>query len=88
LRALPRFFPGNLKIDGGFGESAEEILLGEHRAQNSKDDPKQQRALIGTRQTVTGHQCLPERLRADSSLYRYAGPGRKLLRCRTACQFR
>src|SRR5882672_11386597 len=87
LRALQRFFSGDLKIDGGFGESAEEILLGEHRAQNSKDDPKQQRALVGTRQTVTGHQCLPERSRADSSLYRYAWPGCKFRRCRVVCAF-
>src|SRR6266403_3985662 len=87
LCALQRFFAGNLKIDGGFGECAEEILLSEHRAQNSKDHPKQQRALVGTRQTVTGHQCLPERLRADSSLYRYAGQGRKFLRFRVLASF-
>src|SRR6266403_5638840 len=87
LRALQRFFAGNLKIDGGFGECAEEILLSEHRAQNSKDHPKQQRPLVGTRQTVTGHQCLPERLRADSSLYRYAGQGRKFLRFRVLASF-
>src|SRR5207245_4908944 len=87
LRALPRFFPGNLKIERGFEESTEEILLGEHRAQNSKDDPKQQRALVGTRQTVTGHQCLPERSRADSSLYRYAWPGCKFRRWRVVRQF-
>jgi len=38
----------HLKIDRGFGERAEEILVGEHRAKNSKDCPKQQRALVGT----------------------------------------
>src|SRR6266850_2119175 len=74
LRALKRFFPGDLKIDGSFGECAEEIPVGKHGAEDSKNDPKQQRAFIGTRQTVTGHQCLPERMGADSSLYRYAGP--------------
>src|SRR6267378_886759 len=84
--ALQRFFTGNLKIDGSFGESAEEILVSEHRTEDSKDYPKQQRALVGTRQTVTGHQCLPERLRADSSLYRYACPGRKFRRRRSAAR--
>src|SRR5258708_935845 len=77
LRALQRFFAGNLKIDGGFGESTEEIFAGEHCTEDSKNCPKQQRAFIGTRQTVTGHQCLPERMGADSSLYRYVWQVRK-----------
>src|SRR6266850_2135697 len=84
LRALKGFFTGNLKIDGSFGESAKKILVSEHRAEDSKDHPKQQRALVGTRQTVIGHQCLPERMGANSSLYRYVGQVRKFRACRSA----
>src|SRR4029077_3946346 len=58
-RSCEGFFAGNLKIDGRFGKSAEEISLSKEDADASADNPQQQSPLAGTCQTVSRHMNLP-----------------------------
>src|SRR5260370_37919195 len=70
LRARQRFLARDVKINGGFRERAKEVFLRKEDAENSCCNPQNQRAVVGTCQTVSRHANLPF-WDTESSLYRY-----------------